>query len=72
MKKDNNNKINNMKETNVNNNININKDNKNTNINKIEERRNRFSGLTSYELLKIVKQTSGFPQNLSSIIPLET
>ena len=72
MKKDNNNKINNMKETNVNNNININKDNKNTNINKIEERRNRFSGLTSYELLKIVKQTSGFPQNLSSNIPLET
>ena len=36
------------------------------------ERRNRFSGLKSYELLKIVKQTSGFPQNLSSIIPLET
>ena len=40
--------------------------------NKIEERRNRFSGLTSYELLKIVKQTSGFPKNLSSNIPLET
>ena len=39
---------------------------------KIEERRNRFSGLTSYELLKIVKQTSGFPKKLSSNIPLET
>ena len=45
--------------------------NQNTNI-KREERRNRFSGLTSYELLKIVKQTSGFPKNLSSNIPLET
>ena len=63
IKKDNNN-INNIKEKNQN----IN----NESINKIEERRNRFSGLTSYELLKIVKQTSGFPKNLSSNIPLET
>ena len=51
-----------------------NKNNNNGNhiMNKIEERRNRFSGLTSYELLKIVKQTSGFPKKLSSNIPLET
>ena len=69
MKKDIISKINNIKETNENQ---INKNNKNTYVNKIEERRNRFSGLTSYELLKIVKQTSGFPQNLSSNIPLET
>ena len=38
----------------------------------IEERRNRFSGLTSYELLKVVKQTSGFPKSFSKNIPLET
>ena len=44
----------------------------NNNNSKIEERRNRFSGLTSYELSKIVKQTSGFPKNLSQNIPLET
>ena len=69
MKKDIISKINNIKETNENQ---INKNNKNTYVNKIEERRNRFSGLTSYELLKIVKQTSGFPKNLSSNIPLET
>ena len=69
MKKDNNSKINNIKEINENQ---INRINKNTYVNKIEERRNRFSGLTSYELLKIVKQTSGFPQKLSSNIPLET
>jgi hypothetical protein len=69
MKKDNNSKINNIKEINENQ---INRINKNTYVNKIEERRNRFSGLTSYELLKIVKQTSGFPQKLSSKIPLET
>ena len=50
---------------------NINNNYLNININR-EERRNRFSGLTSYELLKIVKQTSGFPKNLSSNIPLET
>lgn len=60
------NKINNKKEENSNNNIEKNVENK------IEQRRNRFSGLTSYELLKIVKQTSGFPKNLSSNIPLET
>jgi hypothetical protein len=69
MKKDIISKINNIKETNENQ---INKNNKNAYVNKIEERRNRFSGLTSYELLKIVKQTSGFPKNLSSNIPLET
>ena len=69
MKNDNNSKINNIKEINENQ---INRINKNTYVNKIEERRNRFSGLTSYELLKIVKQTSGFPQKLSSNIPLET
>lgn len=45
---------------------------KSNNNAKIEERRNRFSGLTSYELSKIVKQTSGFPKNLSANIPLET
>ena len=61
-------KINNKKEISSN----INKDYQNINTKKIEERRNRFSGLTSYELLKIVKQTSGFPKNLSSNIPLET
>ena len=49
-----------------------NNNNENNNHRKIEERRNRFSGLTSYELLKIVKQTSGFPKNLSSNISLET
>ena len=61
-------KINNKKEISSN----INNDYQNINTKKIEERRNRFSGLTSYELLKIVKQTSGFPKNLSSNIPLET
>ena len=61
-----------MKEMDKNNN-NIN-DNKNNNhiSKKIEERLNRFSGLTSNELLKIVKQTSDFPKNLSANIPLET
>ena len=39
---------------------------------KIEERKNRFSGITSYELLKIAKLNSGFPKNLSKNIPLET
>ena len=53
-------KINNKKEISSN----INNDYQNINTKKIEERRNRFSGLTSYELLKIVKQTSGFPKNL--------
>ena len=46
--------------------------NENRNKSKFEERRNRFSGLTSYELLKVVKETSGFPKNLSTNIPLET
>ena len=47
--------------------------NTDTNVNKkVEERKNRFSGVTSYELLKIVKQTSGFPKKLTSNIPLET
>ena len=58
-------------------NYNIKESNKNENNdnkinNRVEERRNRFSGVTSYELLKIVKQTSGFPKNLTSNIPLET
>ena len=62
---------------NDNNNNNIKENNKNgntdTNVNKkVEERKNRFSGVTSYELLKIVKQTSGFPKKLTSNIPLET
>ena len=61
-------KINNIKDESSN----INNNTKNDISKKIEERRNRFSGLTSYELLKIVKQTSGFPKNLSSNIPLET
>ncbi len=61
-------KINNLK----NETQNMNNNTKNQNSKKIEERRNRFSGLTSYELLKIVKQTSGFPKKLSSNIPLET
>ena len=62
------NESNNVKENNKK--ENENNDNK---INKrVEERRNRFSGLTSYELLKIAKQTSGFPKNLTSNIPLET
>ena len=57
-----------------NNNNSIKESNKNENNNnkRIEERRNRFSGVTSYELLKIVKQTSGFPKNLTTNIPLET
>ncbi len=41
-------------------------------LKKIEERKNRFSGITSYELLKVVKLNSGFPKNLSKNIPLET
>ena len=41
-------------------------------IKKFEERKNRFSGITSYELLKIAKLNSGFPKNLSKNIPLET
>ncbi len=57
---------NNIKESNKNEN------NNNKINNRVEERRNRFSGVTSYELLKIVKQTSGFPKNLTSNIPLET
>ena len=60
---------------NDNNNIKENNKNGNTDINvnkKVEERKNRFSGVTSYELLKIVKQTSGFPKKLTSNIPLET
>jgi hypothetical protein len=61
-------KINNIKDESSN----INNNTKNDISKKIEERRNRFSGLTSYELLKIVKQTSGFPKKLSSNIPLET
>ena len=62
-----------MKEVDKNNNNSVN-DNKNNNhiSKKIEERLNRFSGLTSNELLKIVKQTSDFPKNLSANIPLET
>ena len=61
----------------ANDNNNIKENNKNgntdTNVNKkVEERKNRFSGVTSYELLKIVKQTSGFPKKLTSNIPLET
>ena len=48
-------KINNIKDESSN----INNNTKNDISKKIEERRNRFSGLTSYELLKIVKQTSG-------------
>ena len=60
-----------------NNDNNIKESNKNENNdnkinNRVEERRNRFSGVTSNELLKIVKQTSGFPKNLTSNIPLET
>lgn len=35
-------------------------------------RRNRFSGITNYELLKVVKQTSGFPVKLSMNVPLES
>ena len=57
---------NNIKESNKNEN------NNNKINNRVEERRNRFSGVTSYELLKIVNQTSGFPKNLTSNIPLET
>ena len=61
----------------ANDNNNIKENNKNgntdTNVNKkVEERKNRFSGVTSYELLKIVKQTSGFPKKLTTNIPLET
>ena len=41
-------------------------------LNKIEERKNRFNGLTSYEMLKIVKSNTGFPKNFSKNIPLET
>ena len=41
-------------------------------LKKIEERKNRFSGLTSYELLKVVKMNSGFPKKFSKNIPLET
>ncbi len=41
-------------------------------LKKIEERKNRFSGITSYELLKIAKLNSGFPKELSKNIPLET
>ena len=41
-------------------------------LKKIEERKNRFNGITSYELLKVVKLNSGFPKNLSKNIPLET
>ena len=65
IKEDKNNKINNLKNISSNNNINhISK--------KIEERQNKYNGLTSHELLKIVKQTSDFPKNLSANIPLET
>ena len=60
--------------------VNNNKDEKNRRENmynkdtlkQIEERKNRFSGLTSYELLKIAKLNSGFPKKLSKNIPLET
>ena len=53
--------------------VNNNKDEKNRRENmynkdtlkQIEERKNRFSGLTSYELLKIAKLNSGFPKELS-------
>ena len=64
------NEINKYKNTNENN-INEKNYNKET-LKKIEERKNRFSGITSYELLKVVKLNSGFPKNLSKNIPLET
>ena len=53
------------------NNLKDNSYNKDT-LKKIEERKNRFSGLTSYELLKVVKMNSGFPKKFSKNIPLET
>ena len=53
------------------NNLKDNSYNKDT-LRKIEERKNRFSGLTSYELLKVVKMNSGFPRKFSKSIPLET
>ena len=62
------NKIKNKEEKNFKENNNYNKET----LKKIEERKNRFSGITSYELLKVVKLNSGFPKNLSKNIPLET
>ena len=62
------NKFKNKEEKNLNENNNYNKET----LKKIEERKNRFSGITSYELLKVVKLNSGFPKNLSKNIPLET
>ena len=62
------NKFKNKEEKNFKENNNYNKET----LKKIEERKNRFSGITSYELLKVVKLNSGFPKNLSKNIPLET
>ena len=62
------NKFKNKEEKNFRENNNYNKET----LKKIEERKNRFSGITSYELLKVVKLNSGFPKNLSKNIPLET
>ena len=65
--KNENNKLNNKEQNNLKKNL-YNKDT----LKKIEERKNRFSGLTSYELLKVVKTNSGFPRKFSKSIPLET
>ena len=50
----------------------INKNQQNVNNNIIQERINRYSGITGNELIKIVKEKSEFPKYLSVSIPLET
>ena len=47
-------------------------DNQKKHINGNNNRKNRFSGITNYELLKVVKRTNDFPIKLSINVPLES